>query len=195
MAGLRSGFTLVEILVVIAISVLLSGLAIGYSNISRNEITLTVESAKIAQFILQAKQLAIATHAGDSGNGSPVYCGYGVVFNTLTSPQTYSIFAYSPVSSPVRCPAPPVTNIPVDQMKEYSRDVWRIAVSPGVVLQTQQSDVLSAVLFYPPVPTTYLSSDGVNFPFPASTHKVYLTTADGKGSATISVNAGGQVNY
>src|SRR5665213_2287500 len=86
----RKAFTLIELIIVVAISALLSTLAITYSSIGRNSVSLSVEASKISQFILQAKQLSIATYTSASAS-----CGYGVAFNMAA--QTYSIFAYDPV--------------------------------------------------------------------------------------------------
>ena len=60
---MRKGFTLIELLMVVAISAMLSAMAISYSNVSKNQITLSVETAKLAQTILRAKDLArVAPH-------------------------------------------------------------------------------------------------------------------------------------
>lgn len=183
----RRAFTLVELLVVIAISAVFSTLAITYSNIGRNEVALTVEAAKISQLILQAKQLSIATYTTTTAS-----CGFGVELNTVS--QTYSIFAYSPAGAPPCPPGYTITGVSSTDEQEYTPGTWQIPVSKGVVIQSQ-SDSLQTVLFYPPEPTVFLSSDGATFPSPAATLNVHLATVDGTNSITISINPEGQVSF
>ena len=59
----RKGFTLIEILIVLAITAVLSGLAIVYTHVGQNQISLSIEESKIAQLILEAKELSIATYS------------------------------------------------------------------------------------------------------------------------------------
>ena len=82
---LDNGFTLIEVLIVIAISAMLAGIAIGYSGVGRNQTALSVEETKISQFILQARTLAIATYGNTMASAAMEFC--------LTPPtQTYSSF-------------------------------------------------------------------------------------------------------
>lgn len=187
----RLGFTLIELIVFIAISAVLSSLAITYSNVGRNQVALSLEAAKISQFILQAKELAIATYGTSSS------CGFGVVFNFLSNPQTYSVFAYSPAGAPP-CPAAAnVTNIKSNDIKEYTPGTWGVSVAQGVLLTSDQfADGLGAVLFYPPVPSVFLSRDKqAQYGFTNAISNIYLKTTDGQNSLTLSVNPQGQVSF
>jgi prepilin-type N-terminal cleavage/methylation domain-containing protein len=214
--GARRAFTIVELLVVIAIMALFSTLAITYSNVGRNEVALTVEESKISQFILQAKQLSLTTYS----TGQSSSCGFGLMFDLATSSaqpyQTYSIFAYSPnVTTGPTCPSlasttahlendgiatspPPPAH---DEEQKYTDGTWNVPVSHGVVVQsvtgsadpTQNS--LMAILFYPPEPTVFLSSDGTTFPANLSSLIVSLQTIDGKNSETLTVNSEGQITF
>jgi prepilin-type N-terminal cleavage/methylation domain-containing protein len=185
----RRGFTLIEMLIVIAISAMLSAIAISYSGIGRNEVSLSVEAAKISQVILQAKSLSIATYGSAAGP-----CGYGVSFDT--SAQTYSIFSYRPLGV-VSCPSDSsITGIASGTMSKYSDGTSNIHVANGVVLSGGTSgDGLSVVLFYPPNPDTLISRDGSTFLVPAQTSKVYLTTVGGNATQVISVSSAGQVTF
>jgi prepilin-type N-terminal cleavage/methylation domain-containing protein len=188
-------FTLIELLVVVAISALFSTLAITYSHVGQNEVALAVEESKIAQFILQAKSLAIATYKNSS-----LVCGYGFVVNAGSNPQTYSIFAYTPAlgqrfpAGPLPCPAVIGKIFPGDESSS-TPGTWQVAVSPGVKIEVGQPNTLNTVIFSPPDPTTYLSENNVNVIFPPRTLNIYLQTTDGKNSATISVNPEGQVSF
>lgn len=178
----RKAFTLIELLIVVAISAMLSALAITYSSVGRNAVSLSVEEAKLSQFILQAKALSIATYTSGS-----VSCGYGVVIHAGVSPQNYSIFAYVPGAS---CPyLGNITTIDPSQEVLYTEGTWQVPVTNGVKIN-EPNDMV--VLFYPPDPTALLSDDGATFQ--PSSLTIPLVTVDGKNSATLSVNPEGQIN-
>jgi prepilin-type N-terminal cleavage/methylation domain-containing protein len=185
------GFTLIELLVVVGISAVLSGLAIVYSHVGQDQVTLSVEQAKISELILQAKELSIATYGTDANT-----CAYGIHFNFAA--QTYSLFAYDSRGAGVFCPSPASTTadgLIAGDIAEYAQGTWNVHVSPGVVMEplSYAGDVLSDVIFYPPDPTTLVSHDGVTFTsIPEAT--VYLKTTNGSAVGTVSVNPAGQVN-
>lgn len=81
----RSAFTLVELIVTISISVLLTTMLVLYTKTGEKQLTLFVERSKILGVITQAKTLAIQTLSNPAGE---IPCGYGVYFN----PPTYFIF-------------------------------------------------------------------------------------------------------
>jgi prepilin-type N-terminal cleavage/methylation domain-containing protein len=184
----RDGFTLIEMLIVIAISAMLSAIAIGYSSVGRNEIALSVETAKISQIILQAKSLSVATYGNASGA-----CAYGVFFDLPA--QTYSIFAYHPAGSGSCPPASSITGISANDMQPYTVGTWNIHVANGVVLYATSTDSLVDVLFYPPDPATLISRDGSTFMDFPQTSKVYLETVGAAATQEISVSPAGQVQF
>lgn len=195
----KAGFTLIELLVVVLVSALLSGLAILYSHVGQNEVSLGIESAKISQLILQAKELSIATYSSTSKT-----CAYGVHFDYVN--QTYSLFAYNSATStggsgPLFCPTYASTTagpLVIADMGEYGGGAtWQIKVPRGVVIQSSSpaNDVLSDVLFFPPDPITLMGRVGGTFSSSTATSKVYLVTTDGKNAATVSVSPAGQVGY
>jgi prepilin-type N-terminal cleavage/methylation domain-containing protein len=198
---MRKGFTLIEILIVVAISAMLSAIALGYTGVARNQIALSVETSKVAGFILRAKQLAIATY----NQGSNV-CAYGVSFDIADN--TYSIFAFAPDPSMYAGPVPACRNIASTtavgissstEMLESVPGAWNVPLANGVRMRSGgQGDDLSIVLFYPPAPETFISRDGETFLNPNTTNvtsKVHLVTADGSASTSIAVNSAGQVNF
>jgi prepilin-type N-terminal cleavage/methylation domain-containing protein len=192
------GFTLIEILVVVAVTAIISTLAIVYSHTGQNEVNLSIEASKISELILQAKQLSVATYSANSQT-----CAYGVHFDFTD--QTYSLFAYdsetSTNGSAPFCPSFASTTaagvITADMVPYLGGATFQIPTTQGVVIESssQNNDVLTDVLFYPPNPATLISVDDATFPTPTPSANVYLKTADGKSSMTISVTSAGQVGY
>lgn len=182
----RKAFTLVEILIVIAISALLSTIVIAYSSLSKNEVSVSIEEAKISQFLFQAKTLAMATYAVSSST-----CGYGVYFDYTAG--TYSIFAYTPNFS--SCPdASTVSSstISTSDIQKYTDSTWNVHLTKGVQFQ-QNADSASIILFYPPNPTTLISLNGYSFANGASS-SIYLFPAGNSLYVNhISVNSSGQI--
>jgi hypothetical protein len=175
-------------LIVIAISAMLSGIAIGYTSVGRNEVALSVEAVKVSQIILQAKSLSVATYGNAEGA-----CAYGVSFDVAS--QTYSIFGYHPSSTASCPPASDITSISPADVQPYTGGTSNIHVANGVVLYATSTDSLVDVLFYPPDPTTFLSRDGSTFLSPAETSKVYLEVVGGAATEAISVSSAGQVEF
>ena len=183
------GFTLIEILIVVAISAMLAAISIGYSGIERDQTALSVEETEMSQFILNARSLAIATYSNTAGSA----CGYGVVFDRVG--ETYSIFAYVPnQGSPSSCPsASDITSAPpISDRARYTDETWQVHPRNGIIFSASGTSTLSMVLFYPPDPTTLLFDTSGN---PMSQGSVGLITADGRVSGAISVNSTGQVSF
>jgi len=200
----RAAFTLVEMLVVIGITTIVSVAAIVYSTAGQNEVALTVETAKIAQLVLQARELALDTYRGTNSA-----CAYGVHFDL--SGQTYSLFAYTPGTP--RCPAvETVASSILDVSKAggvvsaYAPSSWQLPVANGVMLirpgdvniPSACVNVMTDVLFYPPAPATLvaLAGNGEQFSSPAPpASTICLRTDDGKNTAVITVTPAGQVSF
>ncbi len=209
----KKGFTLIEILIVLAITAVLSSLAIVYTHVGQNQISLSIEESKIAQLILEAKQLSIATYGSNNAT-----CAYGVAFNYANSAasSTYSLFAYNAAvtSSPQYdgrpiCPSLASTSVAIvlTARQPYESGSWQVHTAPGVALvngTSPASDTIYDILFYPPDPCTLISTDGTSFtsdcdnifPYnsPPPAAYVYLSTIDGSMSRTITVNPAGQVS-
>lgn len=185
----------------IAISVILSTIAIVYSNEGRSQVALSVEAAKVSQLILQAKQLAIATY---SIGGSRPACAYGMYFDIQSS--TYSLFVYSPTSTETTgfCPSLAATETSTfdfaDDAVEYSGGSWEIPVTQGLTMQSQApgnpnpgTPSAVAVIFFPPDPQTLITAVGDSGMFSNKTAYVDLATVDGSASETIMITPAGQI--
>jgi len=86
----RSAFSLIEVLVVISITALLTSMAVAYSRTSGRQVSLFTEQARVAGVLNRAKSLALNQYSTVGIN--PV-CGVGVLFNDLSSPHRLVIFA------------------------------------------------------------------------------------------------------
>lgn len=143
MKGQR-GFTIIEMLVIIGIMTVLSGLLILYSRTGEMTSTLIREIAKISSNINRARNMAITT---SDWNGQRV-CGYGVFFNKAEN--KYIIF----------------TDLSADcqsslhlRPQDQSADVETIPVTAPLTIS--QTDI-DQVFFLPPDPTVYFEPDVSN---------------------------------
>lgn len=203
---MRNGFTLIEILVILAISALLSAIAITYTSVGRSEVALTVASSQIAQVILRAKELSLATYHQALGT-----CGYGVYFDVAKN--SYSLFVFTPQAADhpaVYAQIPPCPSVASTtaagiaiagspaEIASSSSGTWKVSLGPQVKLQDGgNGDTLAVVMFYPPDPAIFMTRYPASSTFLSSpaTSKVYLVTADGAASTTVSVNAAGGVTF
>jgi prepilin-type N-terminal cleavage/methylation domain-containing protein len=182
----RSGFTLLELLIVIALSVLFSTLVIISGHTGENGVAMTVEETELSQLILRAKSLSVTTYTG-AGAG----CGDGIHIDAASG--TYSLFVYSPSGG--LCPSfastSEATNFESGEVP-YDTASWKTPVAQGLKLGTG-ANPLEDILFYPPEPVTLISQNGTSFMNPAQTSYIYLEEIDGTASATIAVSPTGQV--
>jgi prepilin-type N-terminal cleavage/methylation domain-containing protein len=170
----EDGYTLLELLVVLGITGLLSGMVILYGGEGRRQVALSVESVKIVQAISRAKALAVATYADLS---SP--CGFGVHFDY---PQKkYSVRSYRT--------SPDCENVSGIASSETLEE---FGLGSGLVWQ-EGAGKIDDVIFIPPDPKTYIFSGGALLVGGAS-GRVYLVT-DGGATRTVTVNQAGQITF
>jgi prepilin-type N-terminal cleavage/methylation domain-containing protein len=170
--GGRQGFTLLEIIVVVSISMLLSTLVIVYSGSSRQQVALSVEAAKIAQVISRAKALTLSTYS--SGG---VDCGYGVKIDYAS--RQYQIESWtSPGCNALLGPTTSSTgNFPL---------------AAGVTFGTGPNR-LEEIMFVPPDPVTAVVIGGAILQ--NATGKIYLQTMDGSATREVTVSTAGQITF
>ncbi len=210
------GFTIIELLVVLGISAMLTAIAIVYTGVARNETALKVEAAKVAGFIFRAKDLSLATYGTLTPAGTPKICGYGVLFNLAASAgrpaNTYSLFAYEPNPSTYNdipqtngvlqfCPDVASTTMngiasTEEAIVSNETSTWNVPLEGGIRMATTSAagDVLLTVLFSPPNPNVRMSNGGPP-PLVTSTLRVYLETGDGSASTTVTVTGSGEVDF
>lgn len=178
------GFTLLEILVVLGITTFLTGMVLTYGSRGRNQTAVYVEQAKLAQIILRAKSLSVATY-----NKPDIPCGYGVSVDYITN--SYELFSYKPLD----CFEIKDTGIVEDEFNNYEV-IEKYPVATGVKLYESMEGLkltLSTVFFLPPNPDTYIWADGVGFTKDPAI--IRIGSVDGSLYMPIQVTAGGQVGY
>lgn len=87
---MRNGFTLVETLVVVAITLFLSGMLLTYNRSTDNQVVLAAEQARVVGVLVRAKSFALQKSVRV---GSVEACGFGVYF---TKPGTLTLFGDIP---------------------------------------------------------------------------------------------------
>jgi prepilin-type N-terminal cleavage/methylation domain-containing protein len=193
----RSGFTLIEILVVVAVTLIISTVVIVYGGRSRGLSSLSIEASKIAQVVLRAKALAISTY-----NIPPIPCGYGLKVDYSTREYSLVVYDYAPTD-------PECADIADGLVQEQTRIVplgtgtvpQTYALSEGVKFPQPPSGLVEYVLFVPPDPKTYIflrPGGGGGPPAPALTSgsgEIKIETEDGSGDISIFVTPFGQLSF
>ena len=174
----RAGFTAIELLVVLAVSVVLTTLLITTNRGSEGIVVLRGEQAKLLGAIASAKSLAIQTFVADP-NASRA-CGYGVYFPGA-SVLTYTVFQDKPDPPTGQCVA--LGAYTGNKQFDSGEEVQAYALTSGVVFD---SISISSVLFIPPDPMTVLYPS-------ASEATVVLKLTDGGASAGVTVTGAGQI--
>lgn len=178
----RNGFTLIELVVVLGITALLSSILISYNHTSRQQISLYVDQMKFIQTIFRAKSLALSPSIQSANSG---ICGYGVHVDYQA--MNYSLFS---------CNVPQGTNCQgINSISVCSQTRISISDADSNVNFISQSGTprLDDVLFIPPDPITLVSSGGAVVADRAS---VIVQTRDSSlSSAPISVNSAGLIDF
>jgi len=165
------GFTLIELVVILGITTLLTAVLITYSRTGEKQIRLFRDQASAVNAILRAKSLAIQTQLNNPPTGGKI-CGYGVHFEETR----YIIFR--DLVTGMNCAIS-------DQI--YS--------GPDEIFETKELAegnyfkdlVLSDILFIPPDPRTVLNP-------PTLEAKLTLGAREENLSVEILVNNFGQVS-
>ena len=87
----KRGFTLVELLVVISVSVILTTMIIVYGRLGEEQLIVFKEQAKMIGVLNRAKGLATEKYV-ESTSDSEEICGYGIRFLKNVKPFKYQIF-------------------------------------------------------------------------------------------------------
>ncbi len=172
----RRGFTLVELIAVIAVTVVLMGTAVIFSRSGEKTLALARERGRLIETLLRAKGLAIATWIGGEGEGAP--CAYGVHFEP---PGGYVLFRDTPAPPASRCSE----NGTYAGDRAYAADetIERVTLE-GITLEASG---VSDILFFPPDPLTKI------LPGERRGALITLSRVSGGGSASVRVMDSGSV--
>jgi len=177
------GFTIVEVLVAVAITSLLASILILYSGTSRAQVTLMVERAKVVQVVLRAKSLAIETYASRPG-----LCGYGV---RLLNQTTYQLISYASPLGTAGCAG--IVSINDGNAQVLDTFVLTTGLSFGIGPSALEWSKNDAIFFLPPDPKSLIWIGGIK-QGDAASGVIYLKSSDGA-IIKVTVGAGGQVSY
>lgn len=171
----RKGFTLIEVLVVVGITAVLSGIVITYTSSGRDRISLQIERAKLAQVISRAKALSVSTY-----NSPDVPCGYGVRIDKET--RKYAIFRYkiSPCSDLTRGGVITINGDGYSVLNEFNFSLPKNMEFAGSV---------DTLFFLPPDPKTLIWKDGL---IKDSGEIILKNLSD---SYSVTVNSAGQITF
>ena len=169
----RKGFSLVELIVVVAVTALLAGVLVTYNSQSRIQVALSVERAKIAQVIGRARSLSISTYLQN-----PTDCGFGVAFGSGPS-RTYELVQFdNAICSDLTGGT------------QTARETFRL--DPAVEFGTGANQI-GLLVFVPPDPTL-LMEDPTGNPI-SGIGKIYLAGRGGVDPIALDVGFAGQVSF
>lgn len=181
---MRRGLTILELLVVMGITAMLSALVISYGFVGREQTALSIETVKIAQVIARAKSLSVSTLIPESGGGE--VCGYGVRFDAAAGRYVLVGFRPDPNCSMLGEPADTF------EVERFSLSILlEVGNSVGVI----PNDQISSIYFLPPDPVVYSSQWAPGSFAGHQGGKIYLKTKSGGSAKEISVNGSGQISF
>ena len=167
-----AGFTIPELLVVVAIIVLMTGLILPNWRSGERTLALNRVVHKAGQDVRRAQELALRAQAHNCTAGT--ISGYGVYFNS-NSPTSYIIFA--------ECSGNFEYDLGIDDIietlfLESSIEIQSVSPSPAV-----------SILFIPPTPLIFIKPGD-----PPSTQIFFQRTDGVEGSKILDVNSKGVID-
>jgi len=142
--GLLTGFTLVEVLVVAAITGFISVFMLINFQRSRIDLTLTTNEMIGSLRVVQNKASASARY--DSGAGQKIRCGYGIHY---ISPSSYALYT-GPDASLVDCST---------LNRNYDGADTIISTKVFTESRVEFKSSFNDIFFEPPDPKTYLNNN------------------------------------
>ncbi|PIR06105.1 hypothetical protein COY65_02445 [Candidatus Jorgensenbacteria bacterium CG_4_10_14_0_8_um_filter_39_13] len=169
-----SGYTLIEMLVVVGILALLTSITVLYGRTGEEQVALFRSQAEIIGVLNRAKTLSLQIYF--SSSTVEKVCGYGVHFDTN---NTFFLFK-------------DLVNFPADcSTANHQYDNNEQMESPRSLsknLQFGNETSVTDVDFVPPDPKTYLNSSSS---FPTATISIQSKTTTAK--VYVKINQGGQI--
>ncbi|OGY59107.1 MAG: hypothetical protein A3E61_02375 [Candidatus Colwellbacteria bacterium RIFCSPHIGHO2_12_FULL_43_12] len=180
----KGGFTLVEMLVTISVTLILSGILIGYSREAGKHLVLVNNQAKLVSLIARAKSLSTATFFEGTlplNPGDPRICGYGVHVDTVSG----EIFIFRDLA--VDC----VMN---GDNRFGSGDIpltgqLNVFELTPQVTQFASDMTLDDIIFIPPDPTIIINGDTS-----LKEAMISIEVKDGSSKSIIKINNAGRIS-
>jgi Tfp pilus assembly major pilin PilA len=178
--GARTGYTLIEIVIVIGITLVLAGITLSYTATTKQYVSISVETAHVAQYLARAKSEALASYAQ-----AGAACGYGIFIANATDMER---FAYNDATncSSTGMSVASITNAANRTLLETSK------IGSGITLDTSNG-VVQAVVFVPPDPTTYYVVRGSGALNPGANGIIRLLGSSA--SADVRITGAGQITF
>lgn len=171
-------FTLIELMVVIAISVLIGGALFVNLRVGGRLVDLNSSAEKLAGVIKQAQMMALSGKQIDSIRPAG---GYGVYFDVSTTPDSYKIFANTHDADNYEYDAGEDTEIQTITLPE------QVSMTP--------SDSIISVIFKPPYGPIYKSSGSGGSPLIGTNRvQVLLQHLDTNFYAYVRINSQGEID-
>ena len=182
----EQGFTLLELLVVMSITVALAAMVLGYSRESSNQLALASTESKILSLINRAKFLSIETYFGGGRSGDQRICAYGVKVDTFKR----EMFIFQDLSSTGNCPGDSDGSYTESYSKNQDERLYgelNEVKLENTALTFGETD-LEEVIFIPPDPQTKINNSDAT-----KEAKVSVKLKEGNGQFVITVNKYGQI--
>lgn len=180
----EGGFTLLEILVVVGITVVLTSMVAGYSREGGRQLALVATETKMLNLLSRAKFLSVETFFGGERSGQQRICAYGVRVDT----SQQEMFIFQDISSEGKCP-PTVGRDTYDEGERLTGELNEVKLGNTSVVFAGDTDLKEAI-FIPPDPQTKIKrTDDSN----VEEAKLSVKIKEGAGSFVITVNKYGQI--
>jgi prepilin-type N-terminal cleavage/methylation domain-containing protein len=199
MSGMsRNGYTLIEMLVVISITVLMSGVLLAYNRESEKQLVIGVEQARVVGFLSRAKSFALGKYTGSivtgphkGENASPLSCAFGVSFDAATGKMT--LFQDLP-SAGLRCMTGGTQNFDKEYTTSDPQDLEEIdSLTLDGRVRFRGNENLD-IAFEAPYLRTYVNGQELGAPGnPSNASVVIEISDDATRSVTVDVGNGGQI--
>jgi len=173
---MNKGFTLVEMVVVMSVMALISGIVLSYNRTNEKRLLLFSNQAEIIGVLQRAKSFALEKRI--TGTDKPV-CAFGVDF---TNPRTMVIFQDLPNDGGDRCISDESDNFNKQYDESNGEEIETVNLDEGVEFESfSLNGGGSAIVFEPP----YLETTGYG--------QIKLKVVGGSEAACVDVGVGAQI--
>jgi len=189
----QRGFTLLELTVVIAIIILLSGIVLTNYRIGEREYALLRSAHKLAQDLRTVEKMAMASETLPSSSGEWFpQGGYGIYFNQQENPNSYILFADCNKNYIKDTVYTCLENSAPEEIKELSLEEKIKISNLELFSKTFGTIPVSSfsVTFFPPDPQIKIMSDPTSPEYDSAT--ITLTYSDGE-IKTVKINTVGLI--